>query len=564
MTHRAVSTAGKLSFSGILNRLKSDASGNMLALMAVAVFPLSAMVGGAVDMTRLYMAQTRLQQACDAGALATRRAMGAGTALTSAHQDEGAKFFSYNFPNGAFGSTNVSATYAQASGTEVKVTGSASATMPATIMRIFGYRDFPLEATCQSTLSVPNTDVMFVLDNSGSMNQIPAGDTVSKIAGLRQGVKDFYKELGPGSTNGIGRIRYGFVPYAGNVNTGQVIKTANPAWLAGGTAGDTWSYQTRRPQTRRSGGIDILTGWEYTQVALDVFTVVNNATAPNPSFWSGASDIASPNGSTLSTMSWNGCIEEADSVNTITATSSLAIPSNAFDMQIDLVPSTSAQKWRPLLPAVEYDRNNSNQWQDLASWHASGWAVCPSSASKLKQYTDVDLTGVSTSLAGYVDGLTVLGGTQHDIGMIWGARFLSPNGMFGSENTDASAPGGFPISRHIVFMTDGAMDARNQSYGPWGISSMDGRQVPTNTQDIDNGSSAMNNIHYRRMEMICNAAKGKGYTIWVIGYGIATMPQSLQNCATDADHWALASNSTALKSKFKSIAQSIGGLRLSS
>src|SRR3546814_18557078 len=55
----------------------------------------------------------------------------------------------------------------------------------------------------------------------------------------------------------------------------------------------------------------------------------------------------------------------------------------------------------------------------------------------------------------YVESLQPLGGTYHDVGMVWGARLLSPTGLFADEN--ATAPNERPISRHIVFMTDGEM-----------------------------------------------------------------------------------------------------------
>src|SRR3546814_16185873 len=55
----------------------------------------------------------------------------------------------------------------------------------------------------------------------------------------------------------------------------------------------------------------------------------------------------------------------------------------------------------------------------------------------------------------YVESLQPLGGTYHDVGMVWGARLLSPTGLFTDEN--ATAPNERPISRHIVFMTDGEM-----------------------------------------------------------------------------------------------------------
>ncbi len=717
----------KAHYSGFIARIAKNQAGNVMPLMAAAVFPMAAMVGGAVDLSRIYMTRTRLQNACDTGALAARRAM-TGQTPTTADINEGKKFFNFNFPSGSFGVKNLQNNYVQGT-TAGTISGTASAVVPASVMKIFGQEDFDVSVNCSSTLNIPNTDVMFVLDTSGSMAQTISGDTQSKIAALRQAVKDFYTELGPGEASGPGRIRYGFVPYSSGVNVGRILnpnwvlnsanyrtnvptisqvwtytlgsESALSAWsawspatmptsfntatgftgwaLVGTTAGNFLavggtSYRlrhltattstactatnnlansattmiartdvagTQTPQTLQSTTNEpatyiaptppsqqllthnrqipqTTTGYRYrwqsvsgtngcwlergngsytrTQTATSTKSIswaqrdriaawtqttgaINVSGLKNGTGWNASFSAANTTSSTSTfnvsgigatsleipgaqTISWRGCIEEAQSVNTITATSPIAIPSNAFDMQVDLVPSTDAQRWRPHLPNLVWDSTNG-QWQGDATWQSNGWAACPSAASKLGQYTGDVVSGVSTRFANYIDGLAVIGGTQHDIGMVWGARMLSQDGIFASENNDAQAPGGFQIGRHIVFMTDGMMDARNQNYGPWGISRLDGRQVPTNQLDTDDGSTDMNDKHYRRMEMICNAAKAKGYTVWVVGFGISSLPQSLINCATDSDHAAVASNSTALKAKFKAIAETIGGLRLS-
>ena len=61
-----------------LARLRRDKSGNTLAIAAAAFIPLVGIIGSGVDMSRLYIVKTRLQHACDAGALAGRKAMGSG------------------------------------------------------------------------------------------------------------------------------------------------------------------------------------------------------------------------------------------------------------------------------------------------------------------------------------------------------------------------------------------------------------------------------------------------------------------------------------------------------
>jgi Flp pilus assembly protein TadG len=58
-----------------MHKLLRDVTANTLAIAAAAMLPLMAMVGGGIDASRYYMAAARMQAACDAGALAARRAM---------------------------------------------------------------------------------------------------------------------------------------------------------------------------------------------------------------------------------------------------------------------------------------------------------------------------------------------------------------------------------------------------------------------------------------------------------------------------------------------------------
>ena len=59
------------------------------------------MIGSGVDMSRAYMAKTRLQSACDAAALAGRRIMSNDT-MTDAVRNEATRFFNFNFRQGLY------------------------------------------------------------------------------------------------------------------------------------------------------------------------------------------------------------------------------------------------------------------------------------------------------------------------------------------------------------------------------------------------------------------------------------------------------------------------------
>jgi Flp pilus assembly protein TadG len=648
-------------FKGLLSRLRANKAGTTLALMVTGMIPLMAVLGAGIDVGRLYMVQSRMQQACDAGSLATRRAMG-GTTPTTADIAEGLKYFDFNMPGDSallYGST-ITRGYTAGS-TSGTVSGTASVDLRTTVMDVFGYSSFPVAVACSSRLDVGNSDVMMVLDVTGSMNDTisnGSGGSIRKIDGLKAAVKDFYDTLGTGGTTS--RIRYGFVPYDSNVNMGPIIKAISPTHMVGGITNETWNYYSRvanmttakhKPTTGSwsalgntttfNGGTLIsaanctnygnnvgftqsgvtfapspsgnptppsaeLTGgatpapvvttnygnplrvgsgtnractrqsktatttyttsyafasWTYQQTPYDVSNyVAGNAVSFAPGDITNSerdamrvttsgtynlAALATAAGSTLTRVSsqvWPGCIEERDTLNSITGTNALTIPAAAHDMDIDSAPTSTATKWRPYFPQIAYKADGT--------WYSNGQcAAAP--ARKLQTYSSY--TG---SLQTYVNTLTPGGNTYHDIGMVWGARLLSSTGMLAAENT--TAPNGLSISRHIVFMTDGDMYNDAENYDAWGQNKQDGRIAPPNSS-----STELISRHNRRLEMLCNAIKGKGITIWVVAFGTSLNTQ-LSNCANSPQHAAVSTSAADLKTRFRSIAQSIGGLRLAS
>ena len=255
--------------ASFMTRLGRDQRGNTIAIVAAAIVPLLGMIGGGIDMSRLYLAKTRLQQACDAGALAGRKAMGSGTDFTHAAsgptpQDRSNELFQANFANGAYGTTLVGREFSQDE--EGVVKGEATVAVPMSVMKIFGMTTRSISVECTAKMEIPNTDVMFVLDVTGSMNcptsgNCPGGNNGdvpaknAKIFGLKSAVKCFYEALqrvntaevcgndDPTATTyaGTAQIRIGFMPYSVNVNVGKLL---NNNWLA-----DSWNYHTRRAQT---------------------------------------------------------------------------------------------------------------------------------------------------------------------------------------------------------------------------------------------------------------------------------------------------------------------------
>jgi Flp pilus assembly protein TadG len=222
----------------LVSRLARDTAGNTLMLVAAALLPLAAMIGSGVDIGRAYLSETRLQQACDAGVLAARKRLGTDAAVSGLIPNDaelaGKRFFNINFEEGDYGSKN--RTFAMTLEDDFSVTGNASVAVPTTLMAIFGFGEIPVQVQCQAQLNMANTDVMMVLDVTGSMAQTNPGDSTSKIEALKSTVRGFYAQLSAAAPTTT-RLRFGFVPYSTNVNVGALLKDA---WV--NTA---WKYQSR-------------------------------------------------------------------------------------------------------------------------------------------------------------------------------------------------------------------------------------------------------------------------------------------------------------------------------
>jgi Flp pilus assembly protein TadG len=581
-----------------LKALLRDPTANTIVISAAALIPLMAMVGGGVDASRYYTAAARLQAACDAGALAARRAM-TTSSFTTAHQTIAFNFFDQNFPTGLYDTTNRTRTFtANSSGV---VTGTASAVLPATIMTAFGYSSFNLSATCSADINIANTDIVFVLDVTGSMGG-GAGGGISRIQALRNAVMLFYDTVAS-STSSAARVRYGAVPYSMSVNLGGVIPSQHLA--------SSHTYQSRRyvnqiiadetdvliprdlnrypnpsaaqlrynnnsngtiPASERDlcqitnqgtfyiGGIryDIsgntyklnqISGGDSLRRAgcrANVRRIEEYRYEPRTfdvsAFKTGASVVTNTgvNGANVS-HSWNGCIEEADTVNQATFN---PVPAGAFDLDINLVPTTEAQRWKPALPEAIWSRPDPNAVFAGESYTRPSRS-CATPSFRLR-------TIARGELLTYVNSLNPNGNTYHDIGMIWGARLISPNGLFAADNTNA--PNGDPISRHIVFMSDGQLEPSLGIYGMYGVERMD-RRITT-----DGNGTAQQQRHEQRFQAACRAAKNENMTVWVVAFG-TTLSQSLRDCASPGRAYE-ASDSAQLNAAFMEIAQKIAALRL--
>lgn len=532
--------------TGWLRQLAGDKRGNTFVLVAAAVIPMLALIGGGIDMSRAYLSQTRLQQACDAGALAARKKLGstvvANGVIPADANAAGHRFFELNFQDGAYGSTGRD--FGMTLGSDTSITGTATASVPTTIMRLFGSLSLPVSATCSAQFNYSNTDIMMVLDTTGSMNTVNSGDRKSRIAVMRDVVKSFYAAVESNKTQGI-RVRYGFVPYSTNVNVGFLLRSG---WMVNES-----SYEARR--RRWVSGSEAHWTWRYEPTVVSVSSLKGSSDSSLYRGGNVTSQIGGqPSNPTNLSASFQGCIEERGTY--IIGDYDNVDLNRARDLDIDAVPvSTNPDtQWRPMLPSISWLRafrtDGRGRWEASADYDEdyiradAGFSACPARARKLAEMT-------ASEVATYVDGLVANGNTYHDIGMIWGGRLISPSGIFASENGEVD---GRPTMRHLIFLTDGQTEPNDIMYGTYGIEPLSQRRWRpgsgfTLTQTVEN-----------RFTFACNEVKNRNITVWVIGFG-TNMNAMLRNCA-GSGHWFQADNATQLTNAFATIAAAIGDLRI--
>ncbi|MCD2316089.1 pilus assembly protein TadG-related protein [Sphingomonas sp. IC-11] len=617
-----------------LGRLRRDVRGNTLAMMAAFLIPLAAFTGSAVDVGRMYLVKIRLQQACDAGVLAGRKFMldSNSSTLDSNAVTQARAFFASNFPSGLMGTPAYTSTsnpypFVPSKTSDNQVAGTASTQVPMTLMAMFGQTSQALTVTCEARFDIADTDIMFVLDTTGSMAclatesscsqstvsyQRPDGTgiayyttekTNSKLSGLRSAVLSFYDTMAA-NIDSRTKVRYGFVPYTSTVNVGfdlpqgsLVSQTTYQSrriigdTLFGSTSTQTYSNTTynncmaranREPDsgytanglayvTRAnwSWGDCTVTGqyarpnWRYEPVTHDVSRFILRDVVTDPTKVTGA------------TTRWQGCIEERRTQAAQTSFSTSNLPP---DLDPDLRATSDDTRWRPMWPDVTYYRpgisatnysgSGTNPYGDfvptnhvattdytsVAPYAANGWAEnirsgFHSCGKRVQLLDEMSRTEVSN----YVNAtdFKAIGGTYHDVGMIWGTRLISPTGLFASYT--AAHPGRQAPNRYIVFMTDGEMAPNVSLYGMYGIEEYDRR--------ISGGYGDLTDYHNKRFVAVCSAAKERGITVFVVGFG-QTLNNELTTCASPGQAY-YARDNAALTSAFQTIARQVAMLRIS-
>ena len=206
-------------------RFRHGRRGSVTIMTALAAIPLLGFAGLAVDSARIWLVQSRLQGAVDAGALAAAREMPA----TGSSADGVALFWANFLPttaatgNGYLGAVASNPVVTQPAASTVTMT--STAVLPTTFMSLLGVNTLTVNASSSALSQATGLELALVLDNTGSMAGWPIQSVITSATDL---VNILY---GSGPQDTQPNLWVSVVPFTAEVNIGR----GNTGWLAPGS-----------------------------------------------------------------------------------------------------------------------------------------------------------------------------------------------------------------------------------------------------------------------------------------------------------------------------------------
>jgi Flp pilus assembly protein TadG len=202
--------------SRFLRTLTRNQSGSVLVLWAFAAVPVVLGVGTVVDISRAYMARSRLAFALDAAGLAAGAAGNSEAEINAIVQ----QYFFANYRPGDPGTPTVPTV--SIDGGVIRLNGTV--TIETTIMKLVGQGDITVAASAE--ILRKGVEVALVLDNTGSM----AGSKLASLRAASQNLINILFQIPELQAN----LKVAVVPYSAAVNVGD----AAPALVSDAAPGD--------------------------------------------------------------------------------------------------------------------------------------------------------------------------------------------------------------------------------------------------------------------------------------------------------------------------------------
>jgi Flp pilus assembly protein TadG len=586
-----------------VRRFGADQSGNIAVLFGIALVPILAFVGAAVDYSRANAARSSMQAALDATALMLSKDLSAGTIAATDIPTKASTYFKALYTSTDAQNVQVNATYSTAtSSTTATVLLAASGQITTDFMNIVGFPTMGFNTNTTTTWGNTRMRVALVLDNTGSMSQN------GKMAAMQSAAKNMIDTLSTYNKTD-GDVYISIVPFTKDVNVGT--SNVNASWI-------NWTEWEAEPKLLTANSYPINVSYNgYTYTWADIgpgdpcpFDTSNNGgTRPvnnssykpfgfacfdRPATLTGATDLSStsftssvryliPSSGTYSGMIcpgldsgthypgktnvyYNGCYTSVANTPTVVSSgSSASCPAgkphcscSGSGSSRKCVQVTYSHYWRthptdttqaanaaPAHSTWKGCINDRDQDYDTKNTAPGSSSTSPSSQFYAEQWKDC-LTATVTpmsnnwaTLKNQITAMTANGNTNQSVGMAWGWQSLS------TTNGPIAAPAkssNYLYRDYIVLLSDGL-----------------------NTQ---NRWSTTDTVIDARQELLCANVKGDSanpVTVFTIQVNINNgdpKSQVLQDCASNGNFQMITSASQTADA-FQNVLTQISKLRVS-
>lgn len=551
-------------------------SGNVAVFFAIAILPMLALVGAAIDYARVNNARTALQTALDTAALMVSKDASIGTLTDDQVTEKAQAYFKalYNHPEAPVGP--IDAKYTPNSGQGASILLSGGGSMQTDFMKVAGFPTIDFKSSSTTKWGNTRMRVAMALDNTGSMAQN------NKMSNMQTAAKDMITTLS-GFNKVEGDVYISIIPFAKDVNAGT--SNVNAAWLnwteweaepafltANGYPQD-WIYigpgspcPFDTPETRSSStkfGFSCMDRPATLSGAGYVY-YNNSNNIPSSGSYSGMICPSVDNGRKLSGKSgifYNGCytsvvdqIKQIDSGRNASCGSTKGCTCSGSGSNRVCKQTTYKHYWRshPTDSTVAAAAapghstwkgcvNDRDQSYDTLNTAWSSGTSTPSTMYYAEQWKDclpATVTGMSnkwSDLRGQIDDMVPSGNTNQSIGFAWAWQTLNTsNGPFQAQSKDKN----YVYNDYLVLLSDG-MNTQNR----W----------TQNSSDID-----------ARQAILCKNIKDSGITIFTIQVNINNadpLSQVLQNCASNGN-FQMITTAGQTADAFQNILNQIAKLRI--
>lgn len=565
-----------------------DRRGNVVMIFGLAIIPVMLMVGVAVDYSRGASLRGALQQATDAAALSVASKMTASS-LVSASTEKAQVLVRANPRLAAATVTN--ATLTNNNSTFCLTT---RVTTPTMIMKVAHINVMsPATTACAEIGGGASTyEVALALDNSGSMNESAGGAT--KIQSLKTSATNFANAM---FARLPGKVSMSITPFAGLVIPVDPSVAANRSlpWIdVHGDSSQHWITFGGKPAATTAG---------FTSR----FSVFNNLKSQRADWDFGGCYEPQPYPMNVTETVPNAGNADTRFVPYLAPDEpdSSAYENNYLNDDGGGCTTTVYGNWTDLTRTCKYKPPTgytSGYWSWYGSNAGNGWSggvfathggafngpngMCPNHATQ----TMLQLTTAQTTISNKISQLAAGGDTNLHEGLMWAWRSISPYAPF-------SAGRAYNVSTNhkiLVLMTDGynnwssnANTVGGSYYQALGYYSYNGAKnlrLPNGSHGdgvdyqsqlmyaANSGTDYKPNSRQAQDELTrqsCANAKAAGVEIYSIAFSVSSNPidsagiNLLRGCATNADHYFLATDSNQIDDVFKKIANNLGKLRLS-